>query len=140
MGLYLVVFASDDLDDDLDGVDVGSYDDWHHFRQCIADHLEGGVWGARFPTLMNHPDVNVPWSPDLGVTLLAELAAIRVGLEAEPASGFAATWQVNLARQLGLTPRNLAECFIDVDGEPLLARLVDLVSISVERDRPIEFL
>ena len=42
MGLYLCVFASSDLDEEVDGVEVGSYDDFHTLRTAIAEQLEGG--------------------------------------------------------------------------------------------------
>jgi len=50
MGLYLCVF---DGDNELDGVEVGAYTDFHTFRSAVAAHVEAGVEGSRCPD----PDV-----------------------------------------------------------------------------------
>lgn len=42
MGLYLCVFEGDD---ELDGVEVGSYADFGAFRSAVATHVEGGIEG-----------------------------------------------------------------------------------------------
>jgi hypothetical protein len=52
MGLYLCVFQGDE---ELDGVDVGSYGDFNHFRSVVAG-LEDGPPGSKYPTLILHPD------------------------------------------------------------------------------------
>lgn len=42
MGLYLCVFAAGDHDEDMEGVEIGGYDDFGDFRDTIADKLEEG--------------------------------------------------------------------------------------------------
>jgi hypothetical protein len=55
MGLYLCVFADDADGEELEGVEVGGYDDFGLLRQAVADRLEPAGWGSRFPVLMSHP-------------------------------------------------------------------------------------
>ncbi len=76
MGLYLAVF---DDDEELEGVEVGSYDDFSWFRNTIVDRLEEGVAGSRFPTLIKHSHCDGQWSPSEAVALKVELAAAGVG-------------------------------------------------------------
>ena len=42
-------------------------------------------------------------------------------------------------RTMGLQPANLYEYFFDVDGEPLLDRLLKLAKLSIQTGRPIVF-
>lgn len=140
MGLYLCVFASALDDDEIDGVEVGAYDDFDVLRTAIAEHLEGERWGSRFPTLMSHPDSDGEWGPEEAVALAVELETIEAELAERPPTEFPkGSWQREVAAQLGLTASSLAECFVDVDGEPLLARLRMLAQIAAERRRPISF-
>jgi hypothetical protein len=136
MGLYLCVF---DGDDELEGVEVGSYADFGVLRDTVRDRLEGGVHGARFPTLMLHSDCDGEWSPDEAKALRRELEEIDRALAALPAVPLEEGWQREVARMFGVSPRNLAECFFDVDGEPLLARLQQLCDVAIQHQRPILF-
>lgn len=139
MGLYLCVFGGPDGDDELDGVDVGAYSDFGRFRSVVAQHLEPGGWGSRFPVLMLHPDSDGEWSPQESEALAAELATITEELGKLPPTGFPEGWQAQTAAHLGLQPQSLRDCFIDVDGELLLDRLADLVRLSVREGQPIAF-
>ena len=47
--------------------------------------------------------------------------------------------QERVAGSLGLAPTTLGECFIDVDGEPLLERLRGLALTAAKLDAPISF-
>jgi hypothetical protein len=137
VGLYLCVFASDDTDEELDGIDVGGYDDFHDFRQAVSDKVEAGQWASTFPRLMNHPDSDGEWTPGEAALLIGELGAIQKAFEQlppEPASG----WRAEAIRMKGL-PQSLADCFVDVDGEPLLERMVALAKLCADRKRPIIF-
>jgi hypothetical protein len=40
---------------------------------------------------------------------------------------------------LGRQPASLAGCFLDVDGEPLLDRLIELTDVAARVSRPISF-
>lgn len=140
MGLYLCIFAGDDGDEELDGVEVGGYDDFGEFRDLIVRLLEGGTWASRFPVLMNHPDSQAEWGPAEAIRLQPELIVIRTELAAVPAPAYPDGWQAGVARQLGHQPGNYGTYFIDVDGELLLDRLIDLAKLSIQAGRPITFM
>lgn len=138
MGLYLCVFAEGGDDAELDGVEVGGYDDFGTFRQLVADHLEAGSWGSRFPTLMMQPDSDTTWTPEQAARLESELLTIgdeMARLAPAPQSG----WQAEVTRQLGLAPSSLLESCIDVDGEPLVQRLIGLARAATTAAQPIWF-
>jgi hypothetical protein len=138
VGLYLCVFASADVDDEVDGIEVGSYDDFHEFRATVADRLEARVWGSRFPVLMGHPDSDGEWSPAQSVDLCEELFVVRAELAALPPVPFAdGTWQSKVAGTTGLAGGSLLDHFIDVDGEPLLDRFIQLARASAALGSPI---
>jgi hypothetical protein len=136
MGLYLCVF---DGDEELEGVEVGSYADFGALRDAIREHLEGGTAGSRFPVLMMHSDCDGEWSPSEAVQLQAELELIARELARFPPSSLGDGWKLSVARTFGLRPDNLAECFFDVDGEPLFDRLIGLCRSSVQHGLPILF-
>src|SRR5437870_12131685 len=123
MGLYLCIF---DENEELEGVDVGAYSDFGFFRNAITTQLEEGHSGARYPTLMLHSDCDGEWSPNECQKLEAEIEAMAAALKELPSVEFNAQWQRKLAESLGLQPANMYESFIDVDGEPLLERLLTL--------------
>jgi hypothetical protein len=137
MGLYLCVFATDEVDEELEGVDVGGYDDFHEFRQAVCDHVENGSWASKCPVLMNHSDSDGTWSSDEAAAMSAELGAIEGRFRQLPPRA-AEGWKQKLFRMYG-TPRSLADYFIDVDGEPLIQRLSELAAVAVRRSRPISF-
>ncbi|MGR9138686.1 Imm70 family immunity protein (plasmid) [Rhizobium leguminosarum] len=136
MGLYLCIFEGDD---ELDGVEIGSYADFGTFRTAVATHVEGGIEGSRCPTLMLHSDCDGQWSPDEAVLLQAELAGIIQKFNQLPPEPLGGDWKPEVAKTFGLHPTNLYGCFFDVDGESLLDRLMGLARLSVERNLPILF-
>jgi immunity protein 70 of polymorphic toxin system len=117
MGLYLAVF---DGDEEIEGVEVGSYSDFAAFRAAIAEQLEGGTIGSRFPTLMLHSDSDGTWSPEEAARLQIELKQIGYEFRERPPAELKG-WQAGVAASLGIAPKNLHESFFDVDGEPLLS-------------------
>ena len=136
MGLYLCVFNDDE---EIDGVELGAYDDFGRFRDEVYEQLEHGECGSRFPVLMRHSDCDGSWSVDEARSLLKELAEIEDGMRLLPPISLPRGWQSSVARSIGLKPQNLAECFFDIDGEPLLARLKGLCRTAIERRLPILF-
>jgi len=136
MGLYLCIF---DGTEEIDGVEVGSYDDFGFFRDTIASVVEGGQPGSRCPTLMNHHDSDGEWSSAEASQLIAELDLIGIAFCKRPPVEFNSDWQKRLAKAIGLVPKTLLDCFFDVDGEPLLDRLRGLAEQSVGRELPILF-
>ena len=136
MGLYLCVF---DGEDELEGVEVGSYADFDFFRTTVTKLLEEGNAGSRFATLIIHSDSDGEWSFSEGEALRLELKAIADEFQRLPAVQFPGEWQRQVGKSLGLKPASLYESFIDVDGEPLLDRLTGLCDVAIGRKRPILF-
>jgi hypothetical protein len=120
-------------------VDVGAYSDFGDFQHTIANALEGRKAGSRFPVLMMRSGNDSEWSVAECSKLEIELETISVELKQRPPKEFFAEWQKKVAKQHGLHPRNLYDCFIDVDGEPLLERLLGLVRLAKARQLPILF-
>ena len=136
MGLYLAVF---DNDEEVDGVEVGSYADFVTLRDCVVSELEGGTPGASFPIFSLHPDCDGEWSIADCSKLRDELRGIAYGLTGRPAVAFTSDWQRTVAKSIGLVPRNAYESFVDVDGEFLIDRIQTLVATALERGLPILF-
>ncbi|KTE42964.1 MULTISPECIES: Imm70 family immunity protein [unclassified Sphingopyxis] len=136
MGLYLAVF---DGEEELDGVEVGSYADFGTFRSAVATHIEGGVEGSRCPTLMLHSDCDGQWSPEEAGLLQAELSVIAESFLELPTELLDHGWKPEVAQMFGLRLNSLYDCFFDVDGEPLVDRLMGLAQLSMQRNLPILF-
>jgi len=136
MGLYLCVFEGDE---EIDGVEVGSYADFNFFRDAVVATLENGERGSRCPVLLNHHDSDGEWSPDEASHLIRELEFVAKEFSGKPPVDFNSTWKRSVATALGLEPKNFLECFFDVDGEPLLDRLRNLAEKSVQKGSPILF-
>lgn len=138
MGLYLCVFAAGGQDEELEGVEVGSYDDFDRFRRAVHE-LEPDDWGGRFPVLMLHEDSDGAWSADEAIALELELRTIASEFENLAPQAFPAGWQAEVAKQFGVVPRSLRDSFIDVDAEPLLDRLAELAGLASRERLPILF-
>jgi hypothetical protein len=136
MSLYLCIF---DEDEELDGVDVGAYSDFGDFQDTVANMLERREAGSRFPVLMMRSSGDSEWSADECRKLETELQTISAELKQQPPKEFFAEWQMNQAKKCGLRPQSLYDCFIDVDGEPLLERLLGLARLAQRRKLPILF-
>lgn len=72
----------------------------------------------------------MPW-------LRNRIGTISAELKRHPPREFFAEWQKNSAKKLGIQPTTLYDSFIDVDGEPLLERLLGLVRLAQRRSLPI---
>lgn len=141
MGLYLCIF---DGSDEIDGIDVGSYEDFSAFRETVFTSLEEperGAWGSRFPMLQLHSDCDGEWTASECVALREELLTIRKAFSALPplSNGFASDWQQQLASEEHLCPASLVDSFIDVDGTPLIDRLIALCDCAIASQQPILF-
>ena len=136
MGLYLAVF---DDGDELDGVEIGSYEDFSTLRHAIVTNLEAGIAGARFPTLILHSDCDGVWTPAEAAALEQELETISKELSALPPIALKTGWQPEVAKVFNIRRRTLYDCFFDVDGEPLLERLLGLARLSKGKGCPIMF-
>jgi hypothetical protein len=80
-----------------------------------------------------------PVSPIGAALSLGELRTIRRELSTLRAVALPAGWQTATARAFGIKPSNLAECFFDIDDEPLLERLIGLCERAIEHSLPILF-
>lgn len=136
MGLYLCIFEKNE---DIAGIDVGAYSDFGAFRGYITHELEGGRAGSCFPVLMLHSDCDGEWPVSKCEPLRNELLEISRAMMQRPPVPFPSEWQMNVAKSLSHVPRTAYECFLDVDGEYLIARLLELINIAIERKQPILF-
>jgi len=136
MGLYLCIF---DGDEEVDGVEVGPYGDFNTLRECIVRELEGGNAGSKFPTLILHPDSDGQWSPSEARELESELVSIGDEFLRRPPIPISSDWQKETVKTFGLRINTLYDCFFDIDGEPLLERLINLAKLSQRRNLPILF-
>ena len=136
MGLYLCVF---DDDRELDGVEVGSYADFQFFRETVTDLPEEGNAGSKYPILILHADSDGMWTQTECKSLKDELENISDDLKLFPAVQFRAEWQQQVGKSLGLRLSCLYDSFIDVDGEPLLERLIRLCDVAIKSEQPILF-
>ncbi len=139
MGLYLCVFSGSEADDEIDGIEVGSYEDFGRLRDVVAQRLEPDGRGSRFPVLMGHPDSDGQWTPGESVALAAELTVIAAELSQLPPIELPGGWQAETAHRFGVVPQTLRDCFIDVDAESLLDRLTELARLSAREGQPIWF-
>ena len=136
MGLYLAIF---DGEDEVDGVEVGSYADFGTFRDAVLAHVENGGLGSRCPTLNLHSDCDGEWSASEAASLRSELEVIAERFKELPPEPLDEGWKLEIAKSFGLRPANLYDCFFDVDAEPLIERLIELAQLSQDRDLPILF-
>ena len=136
MGLYLCIFEGDD---EIDGVEIGSYADFNAFRDFVVSELETGDAGSRFQTIILHSDCDGEWSVAECNILKHELTEIEAALKVLPPAKFASDWQKNVAKSIGLNPKNAYESFIDVDGEFLIDRLKALADTATKCGSPILF-
>jgi len=139
MGLYLCVFANERSDEEVDGIDVGGYDDFEIIRGALATALEGGRRGRRFPLFMLHHDSDGTWAPNQLPALQEEIETMAREASRAKAVHIASGWQQDVANQAGLKPTNLHESLFDVDGAPFLDRLLNLVHEARLRTQPIWF-
>jgi hypothetical protein len=136
MSLYLCVFKDDE---EIEGVEVGSYSDFNFFRDAVVAAVEEGRAGSVCPVLVNHSDCDGEWSVSDATALLSELKAIEAVLAKYPPVEFNSPWKRDVAKTFGIKPKNLLECFFDIDGEPLVERLRQLAEASIRNDSPILF-
>jgi hypothetical protein len=136
MGLYLAIF---DGENELDGVEVGAYADFGTLRNTVVKELESGDAGARFPTLILHSDCDGQWTPLEAVALGEELQTISTLFRKLPPIVLKSAWQIQTAKTFCLSIESLYDCFFDVDGESLLARLASLAELSHTKKLPILF-
>ncbi len=140
MGLYLAVFSADDDDQELDGIGLGSYADFNAVRTLLSERLDGaGRCGRQFPTFMLHPDPDGVWATSEISRLRQELLVIVAESSRQPASAWPTDWMVQVSEEHGIAPLSLYASLIDVDGAPLLDRLIGLSELAIRIRQPIWF-
>jgi hypothetical protein len=138
MGLYLCVL--DAAGEEAEGVEVGSYADFNAFRDALrASALWSGAEAACCPVLTNHSDCDGMWTSEEAERLLSELSLADRVMREQPAIELTQAWKLEVAKTMGIRPATLLDCFFDVDGEPLVERLMQLANASVGTGRPILF-
>jgi len=136
MGLYLTIF---DGDEELDGVEVGSYADFGAFRDAATAVAENGDPGSVCPVLINHSDCDGEWVPEDSAALLKELQIIETCFRNARPIELNSDWKKDIARRRGLKLTTLYDCFFDVDGEPLVERIRELAQRSIVHNVAIRF-
>ncbi|WP_454675450.1 Imm70 family immunity protein [Achromobacter pestifer] len=136
MGLYLCVF---DGDEELEGVEVGLYEDFNCFRDAVLTVLENNIPGSVCPTLQGHLDCDGEWTPQEANSLLGELKLIEQEFAEHPPIEFNSDWKKGVAKLYSIAPVTMLDCFFDIDGEPLVGRLRQLALVSVNSVQPIVF-
>lgn len=136
MGLYLTIFSDEE---ELAGLEIGSYSDYAKFIDFLVENVEGGNRGSKCPTLTLHHDSDGEWSSLESVQLLSELKYIKEKLIKLPPYNTGIEWMNLLFKENSMKPNNAYESFLDVDGEYLLERLIDLTCQSIELKLPILF-
>lgn len=135
MGLYLCVF---DRSEELEGVEIGSYDDFGVFRDAVIDLVEDGELGTVCPVLVLHHDCDGEWTPAEAARLIEELNLVQAVFRRHPAIALEA-WQHDIASERALPLETLDDCFFDIDGERLIDRLRELANVSVASGQPVLF-
>ncbi len=140
MGLYLAIFEGQT---ELDGFEIGAYQDFDGFRQAIVSKLENGEQGSKFPVLQLHSDCDGQWSMHELPALLNELEEIRIAfLKLGPIlpKAYDGTWQGAVLNELDLGyPNSLHTSFFDCNGEPYLDGIIRLARLGLAKDLPILF-
>lgn len=137
MSLYLCIFDEDD--EEVEGVEVGGYADFDTFRAAITKHVENGQIGSICPTMCLHSDCDGEWSFAESEELLKELLAIGKVFQLQPPIDIGPGWKREVLFGEKLEMSSLYDCFFDVDGDPLITRLILLAKKSVELELPIMF-
>lgn len=138
MGLNLCIIEDNDEDEEIAAVDVGRYEHFRYFRNCITDFLESGEQGSRFPVLINHDETDGEWSPDECLKLKLELQEIEseflelIEMESPEIREEPSSTSVP-------GPSVVFQSFTDVEGTPLIERMIWLCDVAIEHQLPILF-
>ncbi|MBQ9902117.1 MAG: hypothetical protein IJM51_07005 [Clostridia bacterium] len=135
MSLYLCAMdCREGCDNEIDGVEVGSYEYFGEFRDCVCRYVEESQWGSRCPVLMRHSDCDGTFTPEDCKALMSELSLIYSVFSALPPDSSIAA---NQGREGHFS--NLCDCFVDIDGVNLIQRLYGLCQCAVESGVSVYF-
>ncbi|WJS95655.1 immunity 70 family protein [Flavobacterium johnsoniae] len=137
MGLYLAIFKKEE---EINGLEVGSYEYFGIFRDCIFELIENnGNWGSTCPTIMNHSDCDGKFEPKECKEMISELKKIKEVFQKQNSNHKVIDQKKELIDLYQIKPLNLYDCFIDVDGENLIDRLIELCEDAIDNDLDIIF-
>ncbi|PCI24164.1 hypothetical protein COB57_05640 [Candidatus Peregrinibacteria bacterium] len=136
MGLYLCIL---DKETEIDGIDVGSYQDYNDFIDTVVTFCENKEKGSVFPILTLHHDSDGTWTTAECIVLKEYFQAIKKQLKQENPIIYSNNWKENVLKESQIIPINLDESFFDVNGNNLIDRLIALCNLSIEKDLPIVF-
>lgn len=139
MSLYLCVFDfSDNFENEIMGVEVGSYSYFGVFRDCICKYVENNQRGSRCPYIMNHEDSNGVFTPNDCSNVLHELSLIKGVFTNIPLDNDIIANMPNLL-QNKKPCKTLADCFVDIDGCNLIEQLTLICKCSIETNLNLYF-
>lgn len=138
MSLYLCVLDfSEGYENEIKGIEIGSYDYFSCFRECICKYVENNKWGSKCPIIMNHEEGNGFFSPDDCKKVLNELLVIkRVFENIIPDNS---TLQKVKKYKKIQSSMVLRECFTDVDDCDLISQLEMICELSVQKELNVYF-
>ena len=130
MGLYFTVFSGDEEEA---GWVMGHYSDFGFFRDTIEKYAEKDD----FPVLMEHSDCDGEWSVSELLDLKTELESLRKAFQSLPPIDIHGAFEHTA--EFRKNPQDLLSCFHNVDGENLIAALINLCDTAISLDQPILF-
>ncbi|SHG56649.1 Imm70 family immunity protein [Flavobacterium defluvii] len=137
MGLYLAIFKNEE---EINGLEVGTYEYFGIFRDCIYEFIENSSnWGDICPTIMNHSDCDGKWESKECVEMMFELKKVKKTFQKQAPNKKVIDQKKELIDLYQIKILNLYDCFIDVDGENLIDRLIELCKDAIDNDLDIIF-
>ncbi len=138
MGLYLCTFDTEEKE--IDGLEVGSYEYFGIFRECVNEIVEkSSEWGSICPKIMLHSDCDGKWTPNECAEIIIELEKIKLLFQNEQPNQKVIELKKNILTIYGINPSNLYDCFVDVDGENLIDGLATLCKNAIKSNLEILF-
>jgi hypothetical protein len=135
MSLYLCVMDTRS-EYEHDGVEVGPYSYFGEVRNLLR--VELSRVGLKAPLFLDHIDSFGEWPPGLLEALQLELTAIESTIGSRPSRMISdSAWYVSW--YAGSRPNTLREAVVDIEGDPLIPRLLLLVEVAKKHRLPILF-
>lgn len=139
MSLYLCVFDfSDTYENEIMGVEVGSYAYFNVFRDCISKYVENDRRGSKCPYIMNHNDSTGVFTPEDCKNVLHELSLIKNVFLNIPTNNDIIEQNSHLLQDKNLC-ENLADLFVDIDGCNLIEQLELICKCSIKTNLNVYF-
>ncbi len=136
MGLYLCYFVGDE---EMDGVEIGSYQYFGIFRDYVNILVENYDAGSVCPKLIMHSDCDGEWSTQDCKELLKELEVISEVFKKTEPQDAPIEMKKDIFNFYKIKPKTLYDCFIDVDGNNIIERLAKLCLDAIDAETKILF-